>query len=145
MIRLYKSRDLDQVAKLLVDTFIQDPWKEEWTVELAKTRIDEFMSGNMSIGYIYEENNKIIGVMCGRQSTYLFGKEYFIDEFFISPSHQGKGIGTKMINYAKQDLQQKGFVNIVLNTEKGYPSEMFYKKNKFKVKESLIFMYLDFD
>lgn len=47
------------------------------------------MSGPMSIGYIYEENKKIIGVMCGRQSTY-------------------------------------------------------YKKNNFNVKESLIFMYLDF-
>ena len=145
MIRVYKSSDLDQAAKLLMDTFIQDPWREEWTVELAKTRIEEFMSGPMSIGYVYEENNKIIGVMCGRQSTYLCGKEYFIDEFFISPLHQKKGIGTKMINYAKKDLQQQGFVNMVLNTEKGYPSEIFYKKNNFKIKESLIFMYLDFD
>lgn len=145
MTRVYKSSDLEQAAKLLVDTFIQEPWKEEWTVELAKTRIEEFMSGPMSIGYVYEENKEIIGVMCGRQSTYLCGKEYFIDEFFISPSQQGKGIGTKMINYAKNDLQQQGFVNMVLNTEKEYPSETFYKKNNFKIKESLIFMYLDFD
>ena len=144
MIRAYKNSDLAQAAKLLVDTFIQEPWKEEWTKELAKTRIEEFMSGPMSIGYVYEENGEIIGVMCGRQSTYLCGKEYFIDEFFISPSQQGRGIGTKMINYAKNDLQHQGFVNIVLNTEKGYPSETFYKKNNFKVKESLIFMYLDF-
>ncbi|HBI91943.1 MAG TPA: hypothetical protein DDY58_05615 [Terrisporobacter glycolicus] len=144
MIKAYKSGDLDQVAKLLVDTFIQEPWKERWTEELARVRIEEFMSGPMSIGYVYEENKKIIGVMCGRQSTYLYGKEYFIDEFFISPSQQGRGIGTKMINHVKNDLQQQGFVNIVLNTEKGYPSEAFYKKNNFKVKKSLIFMYLVF-
>jgi len=144
MIRAYKDDDLEQASIVLIKTFAEEPWNEEWNMELTKTRIKELMSGPMSIGYVYEKNNIIVGVMCGRQTTYLYGKEYFIDEFCILPTEQGKGIGSQMIKQAKDELILRGFVDIVLNTEKGYPSEKFYKKNKFEIKESLIFMYLDF-
>lgn len=144
MIRRYLNTDLEKVATALIESFAAEPWNENWSFELAKTRIEELMSGPMSIGFIFEENDAIHGVMVGRRTTYICGIEYFIDEFFITPSAQRKGIGTNMINYARKELLQEGFVDIVLNTEKGYPSEQFYKKNGFAQKDNLIFMYLNF-
>ncbi len=144
MVRRYLDSDLEKAAKCYMETFAEEPWNEEWSMELAMTRIRELMSGPISIGYVYEEDTHISGVMIGRKNTYLHGSEYFIDEFCIVPSSQGKGIGTKMINYAKEELGAMGYVGIVLNTEKGYPSELFYKKNGFVQKEDLIFMYLNF-
>lgn len=98
----------------------------------------------MSVCYLFEDENGINGLMCGRLTTYLFGKEYFIDEFCIFPDCQRKGIGSNMLQYVREDLKQYGIVSLVLNTEKGFPSEKFYKKNGFVQKENLIFMYNDF-
>lgn len=144
MIRRYQNADLEKAAISLIEAFAAEPWNENWSIELAKTRIEELMSGPMSIGFIFEENDSILGVMVGRRTTYLYGIEYFVDEFFIAPSVQRKGIGTKMINHVRKELSLEGFVDIVLNTEKGYPSEQFYIKNGFVQKNNLIFMYLNF-
>lgn len=144
LIREYKDTDKEQAAALLKETFAQEPWKEEWSKELAEARIEEIMASPYSVGYVYEELGTVLGVMCGRQATYIDGKEYFIDEFFISPAAQHKGIGSKMVAYAREKLTERGYVSMVLNTEKGYPSEKFYMKNGFKTYESLIFMYLNF-
>ena len=144
MIRRYKNSDLDKAAIVLTQAFAEEPWNEKWNIELARTRIEELMSGLMSISFIFEEDDNILGVMIGRRTTYLYGTEYFIDEFYIAPAAQRKGIGTKMIRYAREELSREGFVDIVLNTEKGFPSEQFYIRNGFVQKESLIFMYLNF-
>ncbi len=144
MIRRYHSADLEKAALVLKQAFAEKPWNENWDLELAKTRIEELMAGPMSIGYVCEEENNILGIMLGRKTTYICGIEYFVDEFCISPSAQRKGTGTSMIDYARQELAELGFADIALNTEKGYPSEMFYKKTGFVQKENLIFMYLNF-
>lgn len=144
MIRRYENKDLEQSAQVLMDTLCEEPWNETWSKELAETRIAELLSGPQAVGYVYVYENEIVAVMCGRKTTYIHGKEYFIDEFCILPKMQRRGIGSAMIDYAKTDLKKEGFVNIVLNTEKGFPSEHFYLKNGFQTKESLIFMYLDF-
>ena len=144
MIRRYKNTDVDKIAIALTQTYREEPWNEAWSVELARIRMEELMSGPMSIGFVFEEDNEILGVMVGRRNTYLNGPEYFVDEFFVVPSSQKKGIGSKLISHAREELSKEGFVDIVLNTEKGYPSERFYKKNGFVQKDSLIFMYLNF-
>ena len=145
MIRLFQKQDLDQAAQTLVDTYAQPPWSETWSLALARTRLEELMSGPMSLGYICEQAGVIVGVLCGRRTTYLCGKEYFIDEFYVAPTAQRQGIGSRMLAYAKADLMSQGFADMVLNTERGFPSESFYKKNGFQPKESLIFMYWDFE
>ncbi len=142
-IRHYEDQDLEQATKGYMETFAQEPWNEQWPKELAQTRLSELLSGPQGRGYVCFLDGKLAGVMCGRLITFLHGREYFIDEFFVLSGMQGKGIGTAMIEHAKQELKAEGFVNIVLNTEKGYPAERFYLKNGFCLMESLTFMYLD--
>lgn len=144
MIRRYTEKDLFDCAIILKDAFAQTPWNEAWSVELAETRIKELMCSPVSIGYVYEESGNIKGMIAGRKTTYLHGKEYFIDEFFISPSAQRKGVGSQMISFVKKELSSLGFVDMVLNTSKGFPSERFYLKNGFMQRENMIFMYLEF-
>ncbi|MBQ8687299.1 MAG: GNAT family N-acetyltransferase [Ruminococcus sp.] len=144
MIRSYTPVDADACAWVLKRAFAAAPWNEEWSLELARTRIQELMCSPMSIGYVYEEEGCILGMMLGRKTTYLHGVEYFIDEFCIAPEAQRKGIGTRMLAHAREELMPRGFEDIVLNTERSSPAERFYSKNGFVAKDSLIFMYWDF-
>lgn len=144
VIRRLENKDIKNAAILLKETYAMAPWNEDWTIEVAEERMKELFSCPMAICYVSEEENQINGVMCGRKITYWSGKEYFVDEFFISPAYQGKGLGSSMLEFVRQDLSKHEIASIVLNTGKGFPSEKFYLKNGFIQKESLIFMYNDF-
>ena len=144
MIRKFESKDLIDAAKLLKKAFAQEPWNEDWSVKFAEDRVRELSESPMALCYISEDEDGINGVMCGHRATFWSGKEYFIDEFFISPDCQRMGIGKAMLDYVKKDLLQYDIPTIVLSTEKGFPSEIFYLKNGFVQKESLIFMYNNF-
>ena len=145
MIRYYRPDDLCGCAAVFCASFQAEPWKEQWTEKLAETRISELMNTTLSVGYVCEENGRIIGFAAGRAVTYLYGKEYVIDEFCISAEMQGKGIGSAMMRQITAEMTDTGFAGIVLNTTNGYPSERFYLKNGFVQNEAMITMYRTLD
>ena len=141
MIRRYQPYDLDGAAEVFMQAFHAEPWCENWTAELSGTRIKELMSAPQSVGYVYEDNGEIKAILCGRILTYLHGAEYVIDEFCVSPELHGSGIGTAVLDYAKQELEREGVIAMALMTAKGFPSEKFYIKNGFEGNEDMVFMY----
>ena len=141
MIRRYCPSDLQKTAYVFKNAFSAHPWNEKWTEELAENRISELMSAPQSVGYVFEENDNIYAILCGRKLTYLHGAEYVIDEFCVSPDKQGYGIGSAVIEYAAGELMSEGIVAMSLLTTRGYPSEVFYIKNGFESKDTMIFMY----
>ena len=141
MIRRYRPSDLKMAAVVFRAAFAAEPWNEEWTYELAETRINELMSSPQSIGYVSEDNGVIQAVLCGRKLTYLSGIEYMIDEFCVSPDMQRSGIGSAVLDYACKELTAEGVMGMALLTTRGYPSERFYIKNGFESKDAMTFMY----
>ena len=141
MIRRYKAEDLEEAAAVFMTAFAAPPWNEKWNIDICRARISELMSAPQSIGYVYEDNEGIKAVLCGRKLTYLHGPEYVIDEFCVSPELHRSGIGTAVLGYAANELINEDVVAIALMTAKGYPSEKFYIKNGFEGNEGMIFMY----
>lgn len=141
MIRHYQPDDLRGCAEVFRDAFAEEPWKENWSIQLAETRISELMNTPLSVGFVYEEDGAVIGIAAGRGVTYLHGREYVIDEFCVSPKAQGRGIGSEMLRHIMNEMRAKGFVSVVLQTTKGFPSERFYLKNGFVQSPDMITMY----
>lgn len=140
MIRLYAESDLAAAAELYRRTFGGEPWNENWSDELAGIRVAELMMSPLSVGYVFEENGRLLGLLCGRKLTYLHGAELMIDELCVSPDVQRCGIGTKLLDRAAEDMASMGVVRMVLNTVGGFPSENFYRKNGFVTSSGMIFM-----
>ena len=141
MIRRYRPDDLGGAAEVFRSAFAKEPWKEEWTAELAAERISQLMSAPRSVGYVSEEGGVIQAILCGRRLTYLHGDEYVIDEFCVSPSVQRQGTGTAVMEYAADEMRREGVVAMALMTTRGYPSERFYLKNGFEGIDVMLFMY----
>ena len=141
MIRRYEEKDLTECAAVFCSAFSAEPWKEHWTQALAETRIAELTGTQYSVGFVYEENGRILALAAGRVCTYLYGREYVIDEFCVSADIQGKGIGSAMLTQIAAEMKSAGCVSIVLQTTKGYPSERFYLKNGFQHSPDMITMY----
>ena len=140
MIRKYRKSDLSTCAAVFCESFGAEPWYEEWTQELAETRIAELMGTPNSVGYVYIEDGEICGLVAGRRLTYLNGEEYMIDEFCILPEMQRIGIGGKLLNHVSKAMAADGVTAIVLNTTKSFPAERFYSKNGFERVHGMIFM-----
>ena len=121
MIRKYEPRDLQSCADVFCSAFSAEPWNENWTQQLAETRISELTGTPFSVGFVYEEDGRILALAAGRVCTYLYGKEYVIDEFCVSAEAQGKGIGSELMQYIEADRKAVGCVSIVLQTTRGYP------------------------
>ena len=141
MIRRYEPRDLAACAAVFCSAFSAEPWHENWTESLAQTRISELTGTQFSRGFVYEENGRILALAAGRVCTYLYGREYVIDEFCIAPEMQGRGAGSAVLRQIAAEMRAEGCVSIVLQTTKGYPSEKFYLKNGFQHSENMITMW----
>lgn len=141
MVRRYTDTDMQACAEVYCSAFSAPPWNENWTAEIAQTRVTELMNTPMSHGFVYEEDGKLLGFAAGRIMTYLYGKEFVIDEFCVSYETQGRGIGRTMMQHIQAEMKERGCVSLVLNTTKGYPSERFYLKNGFQHSDSMITMF----
>lgn len=141
IVRHYRQEDLSGCAAVFCSAFGAAPWHESWNIPLAEKRIAELTGTQLSAGYVYEENGVICGFAAGRTVTYLYGREYVIDEFCVSADRQGKGVGSALMQQIKAEMTEAGFAGIVLNTTRGYPSERFYRKHGFTENAEMITMY----
>ncbi len=83
--------------------------------------VNNFMRDNYSLGYIIKKNFKVIG-------AYLI-KEKELDLLYIEEKYQNKGIGRKVINKIKEDI------DIIKVREENKKAINFYVKQGFKVKD----------
>jgi glucosamine-phosphate N-acetyltransferase len=84
--------------------------------------------------YIMKEplNKNIIGsisIIIEQKLINKNGKVAHIEDLIISPSYRGKGIGSKLLNYAKEIAINENCYKIILNCDENI--EDFYKKNDF--------------
>lgn len=134
--------DLNEIIDIFIRTYSKEPWNENWDFATLKERISAFIQNNCGINFCAKDpKGKIVGVMFGRKNYWIKSKEYFIDEFFVDYLFQNLSIGHFMIEEVSKIIRNDGYSCFILNTEKGFPCEKFYLKNKFIRKESNIFMY----
>lgn len=139
--RTFEITNLDECARLFINVYSREPWNDRWeSLDQAKQYIFEFINNPVFRGFLVFDGIKMIGACLGHQRSWWQGKEYYINEFFIDPEMQGKGIGTGFMGFIKKSLVEQGVKMIVLMTHQGFPAEMFYKKNHFLESESMIFM-----
>lgn len=125
MIRKFKNDDLNQVLQIWLDVnikthdfILENYWIENFNIVkeiLPKAEI-----------YVYEKNKKIIGFM-GICENYIAG-------IFVSSDEQSKGIGKKLINYAKR-IKTKLTLKVYLKNKKAIK---FYQRENFVIKNEEI-------
>jgi len=132
--------DIDEITKLYIETYKQEPWNENWKKEIAREKIKDAIENNNAENYCINKDNRIIGVMFGRKNYFIDKKELYIDEYLIDYNNQRKGIGKYFLGNIETDLKQKNYSNIILLTKKTFPSELFYKENGFRTSPNMILM-----
>lgn len=137
----FNIRDIDKCAKLFKEVFSNYPWYDDWvSIEQAKNYLTELIENPVFEGFVIYECSEVVAVCLGRKRSFWTGKEFFIDEFFVSNEKQGNGVGTKLMNYVKDSLIKEDYTRLVLLTNKEIPAEEFYVKNGFYANKNRISM-----
>ena len=125
----FKSNNIDDIKHLFTKVFSDAEGQTEG--QLIGNLSKEIMTSTATqdlYGFVAMENKKIIGSILFTKLTFQNG----INSFLLSPvaihtSHQGKGIGQKLISFGMNHLKESG-VNIIFT----YGDPSFYSKVGFK-------------
>ena len=132
---------LEECVDLAMATFTKEPWYDVYeSREQVVTFYKNHLENNYFLGYVALLEGKVVALSVGMKKPWIKGMEYYIDEFCVDYRLQGKGIGSLFLTKIADDLTIKGLNAIMLNTEKGYPSEAFYLKNGFTRENELIIL-----
>lgn len=141
IIREIEKDMIDKCVDLFIETFTKEPWNDVYeSKEQVVNFFNNHFNNNYFIGYVAMLDDKVVALSMGMKKPWIKGIEYYIDQFCVSYEMQGKGIGSFFIKEIEEDIKKQGMNGIILNTEKGYPSQKFYEKNGFEVIDDLIIL-----
>jgi GNAT superfamily N-acetyltransferase len=131
----------DLLAMHYVATYNAPPWNDQWTEALALEKLNEMMDCRGAFGLVcHDENGDFAGAILGNTEVYFDCKQFFIKDFFISLSLQGKGIGSLLLYELETRLKAMGVEKMYLFTSKGARTEDFYKNRGFKTWDGMVLM-----
>lgn len=133
------KEDIEECTDLFIEVFTKAPWNDTYSSrEQVINFFQNHIANNYFVGYILKEHTHIIALCIGMKKPWIQGMEYFIDQFCVKSDLQGKGVGSYFLKLIEREIQMEKMDAMILNTEKGFPSEKFYLKNGFKLVDGLI-------
>jgi aminoglycoside 6'-N-acetyltransferase I len=132
--------NLEQCIELYIKVFNSEPWNENWTYETAKERLTDLLHTPKFTGFFWKNNETPIGFIAGNSKKTYQGITFYLAELCINNEIQGKGYGSKLLQFLEEELQKKNIKSIYLLTSNGGLAENFYRKNGYVVNNNRIVM-----
>jgi len=130
-VKILSKEDIAACVEIYIDAYSKEPWNEKYDYTSVHKYIEKYLKLNSFLGFVLMKNDEIIGEIFGLVMPTAFGDYYRIEDFCINPKDQNKGVGSKFIELIKEHLKDKELDSIILNTNRKFPSFLFYKKNGF--------------
>jgi len=112
----------------------------DYNRDKSRSTLEDFIvKGNTGTLCIIQSLNDPIGYFCIAFSYTLehYGKDCFLDEIYIKPEFRHKGIGTEVMKYIENYLEQNNFKAIHLIVYDKNPAAFkYYVKNGFQVQKA---------
>ena len=132
--------DIDELAKLYVETFNSPPWNDEWSIETASRRLHQMINCEDFYGIKAYQEEILCGMILGSQEQFYNGIMFNIKEFCVKNEMRNKGLGTNILIEFEKRLRDKEISEIVLFTSRDDGTEGFYHKRGLKSYNSMVMM-----
>ncbi len=141
-IRIAEINDIPQLCRLLQILFNQE-LEFASNEKLQEAGLSDIIN-NPEVGdiVIATENSKVVGMvnMLYTISTAVGGVVVILEDMVVSPTAQGRGIGSKLIDYSFELAKSKGCKRITLLTDNDNEiAHSFYKKHGFNQSSMTVF------
>ena len=89
MIRKMKEEDLQQCGVIYAKAFPIEYWGIDWNLDNAKEYLLDYYEQKRFVGYVYEEDDMVIGCIFALCKISGSKKEIYINEMAVLPERQG--------------------------------------------------------
>ncbi|MCL2595011.1 MAG: GNAT family N-acetyltransferase [Promicromonosporaceae bacterium] len=141
MIRAWRPEDDTVLVTGFVETYNGAPWHEEWTFASAHRYLAEFRGIPRSWALLAFCEGEMAGAVFFHARTWQSDSETYIDEFFVFPDHQRRGVGTALLDAVRGYGESVGSIGIALLTDRDKPAYEFYRKAGLREGSLQAFMY----
>lgn len=141
MIKKFEASDLTACAEIMMSVYNNELWQCRWSLETAKSYLQDYVESKKFIGYTLWLNDVIKGAIFCHEKVWWNNSEIFIDEMFISPELQRKGHGTELLSAMESYIRDHNLAGFTLLTNRFAFAPNFYRKNGFSDAEHVLFMY----
>ena len=96
--------------------------------------IREIQTSGYILAYV-ESNGKAAAIIGYRYLHFLFnGKHIYIDDLSTLPEARGKGFGSALLDFVKNEAQQRGLITVTLDSgHHRYDAHRLYLKEGYKI------------
>lgn len=124
----YNKKYEDQLIKLWVDVCVEEFGFEEWRDGMSK--VEEELYEKIWIAVI---DNQVVGSIAYIDKGNNIAE---IKRVYVYSEHRGTGISQQFMDVLIDELEEKGYEKVVLETWSKFNRGInFYKKNKFQLVE----------
>ena len=135
-IRKAQKEDINEIAKIFRKESYKKPYNTRFTPKLAIKKIEDLFRGEI---YVAEDKDNVGGFIASK-ITPDNKKRAYINEIWLKPEYQEKGIGKSLIKFIEKFYKKKGINSIRLVSRRSSKAFDFYKKIKYKEYKDLVFM-----
>ena len=140
MIREFMESDLTVCAEIMMEVYNNDLWQCNWSIEIAKSYLEDYVHGKKFLGYTMVVDNNIIGAIFTHEKIWWNNSEIFVDELFIAPAYQRQGYGAKLLQTVENYIKEHKLAGFTLLTNRYAPARAFYRNNGFEECDHVLYM-----
>ena len=131
-VELLKKEDIDAYSEFIVKVFDYD---------IDALAMAECIDKNKVL-IIKEEDKIIASLTYEERREYVKNKRYyFISYFGVVKEYRRKGLGTKLFNYLKEEIEKNNIDYIELTSgNHRKAAHYFYRRRNFKIKDTTVFI-----
>jgi predicted GNAT family N-acyltransferase len=111
---------------------LRSPWKQPKGTEKDNIEFEK----NTFHAMAYSQNNEIVGVA---RLNLLPNNDAQVRFMAVANNQQGKGVGSKLLEYLEKIAKAKGAKTIILQARE--PAIDFYKKHHYQIEEKTFLLY----
>lgn len=131
-----KSRELKEIAKLMLIEFSKPPFNEKVSIDSALKSLKFYYK--IAEVYVALINRKIVGVIVFKLEQYWEGKVLIIEDLAVKEEFKKRGIGKSLLNFIESYAKNKNIKRILFTTNKKSKAINFYKKLGYKEEKTRI-------
>lgn len=131
-VELLKKDDIDAYSEFIVKVFDYD---------INNESMEECINNNKVL--VIKENDKIIASLTYEErKDYVKNKKYyFISYFGVLKEYRREGLGTKLFDYLREEIEKNNIDYIELTSgNHRKAAHYFYRSRDFKIKDTTVFV-----
>lgn len=137
-IKIPELLDISACAKVYMSAYEGEPWNEVYEVVEVEKYISAYMNSDTKCCFVLVDGEKIVGVALGFIVPSIDGPFFRVEDFCVGASMQRNGYGSVFMDLLSKEVANMGCDSVLLGTQKGFPSHLFYVKNGFLEVESVL-------